>query len=114
MINKKLLNSLTGKLILAIGTMMLIVGLVFAYMFIKQNPHIKLEVVLFYGGFFVATISFLLCLILFDIVTKPLLFFVDGMNKLLKGVFGCRIGIHLKDELCCFANFFYFMAGVLK
>lgn len=111
---KKSLNSLTGKLILAIGTMMLIVGLVFAYIFIKQNPDIKLEVVLFYGGFFVLAISFLLCLILYNFVTKPISFLVEGMNKLSRGDMDYRINLDAKDEIGMLAKSFNSMVDELK
>ncbi|BCB97282.1 hypothetical protein JZK55_22040 [Dissulfurispira thermophila] len=111
---KKSLNSLTGKLILAIGAMMLIVGLVFAYVFIKQNPDIKLGVVLFYGGFFVITISFLLCIILYNLVTKPLSFLVDGMNKLSQGDMDYRINLKTKDEIGMLANSFNLMVEELR
>jgi two-component system NtrC family sensor kinase len=111
---KKSLNSLTGKLILAIGTMMLIVGLIFAYIFIKQNPDIKLEVVLFYGGFFVVVISFLLCLILYNFVTKPISLLVDGMNKLSRGNMDYRINLNTKDEIGMLANSFNSMVEELK
>lgn len=111
---KKSLNSLTGKLILAIGTMMLIVGLIFAYIFIKQNPDIKLEVVLFYGGFFVVAISFLLCLILYNFVTKPMSLLVDGMNKLSRGDMDYRINLNTKDEIGMLANSFNSMVDELK
>jgi two-component system NtrC family sensor kinase len=114
MMHEKSLNSLTGKLILAIGTMMLIVGLIFAYIFIKQNPDIKLEVVLFYGGFFVVVISFLLCLILYNFVTKPISFLVDGMNKLSKGDMDYRINLNTKDEIGLLANSFNSMVDELK
>lgn len=111
---KKSMNSLTGKLILAIGAMMLIVGLVFAYVFIKQNPDIKLEVVLFYGGFFVVAISFLLCMILYNLVTKPLSLLVDGMNKLSRGDMDYRINLNTKDEIGMLANSFNSMVEELK
>ncbi len=111
---KKSFNSLTGKLILAIGTMMLIVGLIFAYIFIKQNPNIKLEVVLFYGGFFVVAISFLLCLILYNFVTKPISLLVDGMNKLSRGDMDYRINLNTKDEIGMLANSFNSMVDELK
>jgi two-component system NtrC family sensor kinase len=114
MINKKSLNSLTGKLILAIGTMMLIVGLIFAYIFIKQNPDVKLKVVLFYGGFFVVAISFLLCLILYYLVTKPISLMVDGMNKLSRGDMDYRINLNTKDEIGMLANSFNSMVDELK
>ncbi len=114
MLNKKSFTSLTGKLISAIGTMMLIIGLVFAYIFIKQNPDIKIEAVLFYGGFFVAAISFLLCMILYHIVTKPLSVLVDGMNKLSKGDMDYRIDINSKDEIGMLAGSFNSMAEELK
>lgn len=114
MTHKKSLYSLTGKLILAIGSMMLIVGLVFAYVFIKQNPDIRLEVVLFYGGFFVVAISFLLCLILYNFVTKPISLLVEGMNKLSKGDMDYRINLNTKDEIGLLANSFDSMVEELK
>jgi two-component system NtrC family sensor kinase len=111
---KKSLNSLAGKLILAIGSMMLVVGLFFAYIFIKQNPDIKLEVVLFYGGFFVVVISFLLCLILYNFVTKPISLLVDGMDKLSRGDMDYRINLNTKDEIGLLANSFNSMVDELK
>lgn len=111
---KKSLNSLTGKLILAIGTMMLIVGFIFAYIFIKQNPDIKLEIVLLYGGFFVVAISFLLCLILYNFVTKPISLLVKGMNKLSRGDMDHRISLNTKDEIGLLANSFNSMVEELK
>lgn len=114
MMHKKSLNSLTGKLIVAIGTMMLIVGILFAYIFIKQNPDVKLGAVLFYGGFFVIAISFPLCLILYNLVTKPLSYLVDGMNKLSKGDMDYRIHLNTKDEIGMLANSFNSMAEELK
>lgn len=111
---RKKFNTLTGKLILSIGTMMLIVGFLFAYIFIKENPDIKIEGVLFYGGFFVVAISFLLCLILYNIVTKPLSFLVEGMNRLSKGDMDYRIRIRSKDEIGLLADSFNSMAEELK
>ncbi|HEX8949052.1 MAG TPA: ATP-binding protein [Dissulfurispiraceae bacterium] len=110
---RRKLHSLTGKLILAIGSMMLTVGLIFSYIFITQNPAIKLKEVLFYGGSFVFVISFWLCLILYNIVTKPLSFLVDGMNKLSKGDMEYRINLHTKDEIGLLASSFNSMAEEL-
>jgi len=111
---RKKFNTLTGKLILSIGTMMLLVGFFFAYIFIKKNPDIRIEVVLFYGGFFVVAISFLLCLILYNIVTKPLSFLVEGMKRLSKGDMDYRIKICSRDEIGLLADSFNSMSEELK
>lgn len=114
MIRKKILNSITGKLIFAIGSMMLIVGLFFAFIFIRQIPEVRLEAVLFYGGLFVIAISFLLCLILYNIVAKPLSKLVEGMDKLSKGDMDYRINLKRKDEMGLLADSFNSMAEELK
>ncbi|MDI6801153.1 MAG: ATP-binding protein [Thermodesulfovibrionales bacterium] len=111
---KKTLNSLAGKLILTIGSMMLIVGLFFAYAFIKQSPGSKLESVLFYGGLFVFSISLPLCLILYKFVTKPISYLVAGMDKLSKGDVEYRIDLRTKDEIGMLAGSFNSMAEELK
>jgi two-component system NtrC family sensor kinase len=114
MMRKKILNSITGKLIFAIGSMMLIVGLFFAFIFIRQIPGVRLEAVLFYGGLFVIAISFLLCLILYNIVAKPLSKLVEGMDKLSKGDMDYRINLKRKDEMGLLADSFNSMAEELK
>jgi two-component system NtrC family sensor kinase len=114
MMRKKILNSITGKLIFAIGSMMLIVGLFFAFIFIRQIPEVRLEAVLFYGGLFVIAISFLLCLILYNIVAKPLSKLVEGMDKLSKGDMDYRINLKRKDEMGLLADSFNSMAEELK
>jgi two-component system NtrC family sensor kinase len=114
MMRKKILNSLTGKLIFAIGSMMLIVGLFFAFIFIRQFPEVRLEAILFYGGLFVIAISFLLCLILYIIVAKPLSKLVEGMDKLSKGDMDYRINLKRKDEMGLLADSFNSMAEELK
>lgn len=111
---RKKFSSLTGKLILSIGSMMLIAGFLFAYIFIKYNPHISLESILLYGGMFVVVISFFLCLILYFFVTKPLDLLVIGMNRLAKGDTDYRINLRSKDEISMLANSFNSMAQELK
>jgi two-component system NtrC family sensor kinase len=112
--HRKFLNSITGKLILAIGSMMLIVGWFFAYIFIKHNPNIELEAVLFYGGLFVIVINFLLCLILYFIVAKPISLLAHGMDRLSKGDMEYRINLHTKDETGLLADSFNSMVDELK
>ncbi|MCL4457156.1 MAG: ATP-binding protein [Nitrospirae bacterium] len=111
---RKKLNSITGKLILTIGSMMLIAGFFFAYVFITQNPEVDIWTVLFYGGFFVAVISVILCLILYYIVTRPLSMLTEGMNKLSMGDMEQRIHIASKDEIGLLAGSFNSMAEELK
>lgn len=111
---RKKLNSITGKLILTIGSMMLIAGFFFAYVFIIQNPEVNIWTVLFYGGFFVAVISVILCLILYYIVTRPLSMLAEGMNKLSMGDMEQRIRISSKDEIGLLAGSFNSMAEELK
>lgn len=114
MLHKKILNTLAGKLVFAIGSMMLIVGLFFAFIFIRQIPEVELEVILFYGGLFVITISFLLCLILYSIISKPISKLVEGMEKLSKGDMDYRINIKRKDEMGLLADSFNSMSEELK
>ncbi len=111
---KKKFNTLTGKLIISIGTAMLLLGLFFAFFFIKKNPDVRIEVVLFYGGFFVIAISFFLCVILYNFVTRPLSLLVEGMNRLSKGDMEYRIKISSKDEIGLLANSFNLMAEEIK
>lgn len=111
---QKKLNSITGKLILTIGSMMLIAGLFFAYVFIRQQPEVEIWTVLFYGGFFVAVISFMLCLILYYIVARPLSMLAEGMNKLSRGDVEHRINLSAKDEMGLLASSFNSMAEELK
>jgi two-component system NtrC family sensor kinase len=110
---KKTLNSLTGKLLIAIGSMMLIVGLVSAYIFIEMNPSVALKDVLFHGGIFVFVISFSLCLILYYFVTKPLSILSQGMDKLSKGDMEYRVNLNARDEIGALANSFNSMSGEL-
>ncbi len=112
-IKKKKLHSITGKLILAIGIMMLTVGLVFSYIFIAKNPYSRLAEVLLYGGSFVVIISVWLCIILYNIVTKPLSFLVDGMDRLTRGHMDYRITLNAKDEIGLLAQSFNAMAEEL-
>jgi two-component system NtrC family sensor kinase len=112
--HKKSLNSITGKLIAAIGSMMLIVGLCFAYIFIKQNPDIRLEVILLYGGFFIVAISVPLCFILYHIVTKPLSLLVYAMDRLSKGDMNYRINLNTQDEIGLLAKSFNSMVKEMQ
>ncbi len=112
--HKKSFQSITGKLILSIGIMMMLSGFFVAYIFKKNNPHIEFETILIYGGFFVFVISLFLCLILHFIVTKPLFRLVEGMERLSKGDLDCRIDLSTKDEISMLANSFNRMASDLR
>ncbi len=111
---RKKLQSLSGKLIFAIGAMMLIVGFLFAFTFIKQFPNVPLGKVLFYGGPFVVIISFILCLILYNFVTKPLSYLVEGMKRLSSGDMEYRIDYEGSDEIGILARSFNTMSDELK
>lgn len=111
---KKSFQSLTGKLILSIGIMMMLSGFLIASIFKKNNPDIEFETILIYGGFFVFIISFFLCLILHFIVTKPLFKLVEGMERLSKGDLDYRIDLSTKDEISILANSFNRMASDLR
>lgn len=113
-LRKKSLKSLTGKLIIAIGSMMLIVGLFFSFIFIKQNPDIKLRIILVYGIFFIISLSVPLCLILYYLVTKPISQLIYGMNRLSTGDLDYRIDINTKDEIGLLAKSFNSMADDLQ
>ncbi len=112
--HKKSLNSLTGKLIAAIGSMMFIVGFCFAYIFIKQNPDIRLELILLYGGLFIVAISVPLCFILYHIVTKPMSLLVHGMDRLSQGDMNYRINLNTKDEIGLLAKSFNSMVNEMQ
>jgi two-component system NtrC family sensor kinase len=111
---RKKVHSLSGKLIFAIGCMMLLVGFIFAFTFIKQFPDVPLVKVLFYGGPFVVIISFILCLILYSFVTKPLSSLVEGMKRLSAGDMEYRIGFEGSDEIGILARSFNTMSDELK
>ncbi|MBZ0157418.1 MAG: HAMP domain-containing protein [Alphaproteobacteria bacterium] len=112
--HKKSLSSLAGKLIPAIGSMMFIMGLLFAYAFNKQHPEVGLFELFLYGGSFVVLISFFLCLILYFIVTKPLSYLVDAMNRLSKGDMEYRVDIKTKDEIGILSHSFNSMVDELQ
>lgn len=113
-LRKKSLRSLTGKLIIAIGSMMLILGFFFSFLFIKQYPDIKLSVILLYGILFIVSLSVPLCLILYFLVTKPISQLVQGMDRLSKGDLSYRININTKDEIGLLAKSFNSMAEELQ
>lgn len=93
---------------------MLIVGLFFSIIFIKQNPDIKLRVILIYGVFFIASLSIPLCLILYYLVTKPISKLVYGMDKLSKGDLDYKIDINTEDEIGLLAKSFNSMVEELQ
>lgn len=113
-LQKKSLRSLTGKLIISIGSMMLLIGFLFAILFIKENPDIKLKIILTYGVFFIVSLSFPLCLILYYIVTKPISQLIHGMKKLSEGDLSYRINIKTKDEIGLLAQSFNSMAEEIQ
>jgi two-component system NtrC family sensor kinase len=113
-LQKKSLRSLTGKLIISIGSMMLLIGFLFAILFIKENPDIKLKIILTYGIFFIVSLSFPLCLILYYIVTKPISQLIHGMKKLSEGDLSYRINIKTKDEIGLLAQSFNSMAEEIQ
>lgn len=112
--HKRSLESLAGKLIFSIGSLMVIMGLLFAYTFNRQYPGVSLFEVLLYGGPFVIIVSFVLCLILYNFVTKPISYLVDGMDRLGKGDMDFRINLTTKDEIGMLARSFDSMAEELK
>ncbi len=110
----KKLHSLSGKLIFAIGGVMMIVGFFCAYTFIKHFPSVPLGKVLVYGGPFVVIMSFILCLILYYFVTKPLSYLVEGMKRLSAGDMDYRINVESSDEIGILAHSFNVMSDELK
>ncbi|MGD0281234.1 MAG: ATP-binding protein [Dissulfurispiraceae bacterium] len=111
---RKKAHSLTGKLLFAIGSMMLFLGFIFAFSFIRQFPDVPLRKVLFYGGPFVVLVSFTLCLILYNFVTKPLSYLVEGMKRLSSGDMDYRIDFRGSDEIGILARSFNSMSDELK
>ena len=111
---RKKVHSLSGKLIFAIGGMMMLVGFLCAFTFIKQFPSVPLGKVLFYGGPFVVIMSFVLCLILYHFVTKPLSYLVEGMKRLSAGDMEYRINVEGSDEIGILARSFNTMSDELK
>lgn len=93
---------------------MLIVGLFFSFIFIKQNPDIKLRIILVYGILFIASLSVPLCLILYYLVTKPISQLIHGMDRLSTGDLDYRIDINTKDEIGLLAKSFNSMADDLQ
>lgn len=107
-------HSLTWKLIFTIGSMMVIWGVLFTYLFIVNNPNIKTIEVLIYGVSFVIVISVALGLILYNFVTKPIGKLVFAMQKLAQGDMDHRITLNNKDEIGILANSFNSMSEELK
>jgi two-component system NtrC family sensor kinase len=107
-------DSLSGKLIFAISGMMLLVGFLCAFTFITQFPNVPLWKVLFYGGPFVVIMSFILCLIIYHFVTKPLSYLVEGMKRLSAGDMEYRIDFEGHDEIGILARSFNTMSDELK
>lgn len=113
--HKNLMKSLTGKLVLAIGTMMLVMGLLFSIVFIKLNhPDITLEQLFLYGGPFVILVSLFLVLILYKLVIKPISLLSDAMERLSSGDMECRIDINRTDEIGSLSTSFNAMAEELR
>jgi len=110
----KKVHSLSGKLLFAIGGMMMLVGFFCAFTFIKHFPSVPLEKVLIYGGPFVVIMSFILCLILYVFVTKPLSYLVEGMKRLSSGDMEYRVDLEGSDEIGILARSFNTMADELK
>ncbi len=107
-------HSLTWKLIFTIGSMMVIWGVLFTYLFIANNPQVKTVEVLLYGVSFVIVISTALGIILYSFVTKPIGKLVDAMGKLAAGDMEHRIELKNKDEIGILAGSFNSMSGELK
>ncbi len=112
--HRNYLHSLVVKLILLIGGIMLVVGLVLTYLFMRQNPEISLMEVLPYGILFIAALSALLCIVLYQVIMRPLALLVDGMNRLSKGELDYRIQAAGKDEIGMLAESFNAIAEQLK
>src|SRR5208283_1263679 len=110
----KKVHSLSGKLIFAIGGMMMLVGFLCAFTFIRQFPSVPLRKVLLYGAPFVVIMSFILCLILYYFVTKPLAYLVEGMKRLSSGDMEYRINLEGSDEIGILARSFNTMSDELK
>ncbi|MCX8070004.1 MAG: ATP-binding protein [Thermodesulfovibrionales bacterium] len=107
-------HSLTWKLIFTIGSMMVIWGVLFTYLFILNNPPVRTLEVLIYGVSFVIVISVALGLILYNFVTKPIGKLVYAMERLAQGDMDYRINLKNKDEIGILANSFNSMSEELK
>ncbi len=69
---------------------------------------------LFFGGFFVGSISVFICLILYNFVSKPVALMEEGMKRLAAGDFDHPIEVHSRDEMGLLAGAFNTMARDLK
>ncbi|MBF0329391.1 MAG: HAMP domain-containing protein [Nitrospirae bacterium] len=108
-------KSLTGKLVIAIGGTMLLMGLIFSIIFIKtDHPDITLQQLFIFGGPFVLFVSVVLVLILYKVVTKPISMLAEGMEKLSGGNMDYRIEMKNDDEIGSLANSFNNMAEELR
>ena len=77
---------------------------------VRQN---RIATILF-GGLFVASISVILCMIIYKFVSKPVALLEQGMKRLAKGDFDHHIDIHTKDEMGLLASSFTDMAQEIK
>ncbi|HIJ60949.1 MAG TPA: HAMP domain-containing protein [Nitrospirae bacterium] len=107
-------HSLTWKLIFTIGSMMVVWGVLFTYLFIVNNPIVKTAEVLLYGVSFVIVISVALGLILYNFVTKPIGELVKAMERLAQGDMNYRIKLSNKDEIGILASSFNSMSEELR
>jgi two-component system NtrC family sensor kinase len=67
-----------------------------------------------FGGLFILIISFMLCLILYKFVSKPVSLLDEGMHKLAKGELDHVIEVNTNDEMGLLAQTFNSMASDIK
>lgn len=132
---RKTFHSLTGKLLLTIGCLMVVVSSVFWYLLTAYQERELVRNFVAYGRptgdiervirqqnwaiaayvfIFLAVISVVLCAILWKLVSTPVSMLVDGMNRVASGDLGYKVTVDTRDEMGELAQSFNIMTEELS
>ncbi|MBF0557939.1 MAG: HAMP domain-containing protein [Nitrospirae bacterium] len=132
---RKTFHSLTGKLLLTIGSLMVVVSSVFWYLITTYQEKEFMKIFAAYGTsaaeleriirqqnwaiaayvlVFLAVISVVLCSILWKLVSTPVSMLAEGMHRVASGDLEYKVTINTKDEMGELAKSFNMMTGELS
>lgn len=132
---RKTFHSLTGKLLLTIGCLMVVVSSVFWYLLTTYQEKELMKNLVAYGTsagelekiirqqnwaiaayvfVFLAVISVVLCAILWKLVSTPVSMLAEGMHRVGSGDLEYKVTISTKDEMGELAQSFNMMTGELS
>ncbi|MDA8174861.1 MAG: ATP-binding protein [Nitrospiraceae bacterium] len=107
-------NVLAGRLIVTVGALIGTGAILFGLIFIKYREVLTVEKLVLITAFFVATISVLLCTILYYFVSKPVALLEAGMKRIAAGELGQPIEINSSDEMGLLARTLNSMSADMK